>query len=73
MRTNTSTIRSVRKSDREWTASATMAELPATIPATNLNDSSTRLPMLPQRVTFVSSFSRVMACFILSCEYTLFQ
>ena len=42
---------SVMKSDREWTASATMAALCPARPATNLKATSSAFPTLPASVT----------------------
>ena len=61
MPTNISTTISVRKSERECTASAIIAELCPTIPATNLKASKAALPMLPAKVTpniFLSLYAR---------------
>ena len=51
MRTKSSTTTSVTKSESEWTASASMAELRAVAPAKNLKSSNSRLTTLPTTVT----------------------
>jgi hypothetical protein len=51
---------SVRKSDKECTASAIIAELWPNVPAMNLKTISATLLALPIRVTLYISFSRVM-------------
>ena len=51
MRTKSMTTTSVMKSESECTASAIMAALPPTMPATNLNTSSKKFTTLPHSVT----------------------
>ena len=48
---------SVMKSDREWNASAIIAALCPSTPATNLKMTSSALPALPTRVTLYMLFS----------------
>ena len=59
-RTNISTIKSVIRSDREWTASETIAALCAAIPAVAFRPTSSRFTTLPTRVTCAICCSRVL-------------